>query len=161
VRDPGTGLARPRVLVLDPDERSRTRLREILAGEFLVDASEEWEGGLRETGLNRYQVALVSRDWPGGEGTRVADALRHASQDGLLRLLFIANRDSMPLELAVGAADDFVERPVDRIETLARVRTAVRRHRLCAMRCAAQNTVPHLGLRSVHSRRPPQLPFAA
>lgn len=124
--------SRARVLVIDPNERSRSRVAEILATEFSVTAHADPSRGLVGAAEGSFEAAWVAVDGPGCEGLRLAAQLRLVDPAGALRMLAIADVETnLPHRiLRESAVDDLVRRPVDRCEVLARTRVAVARRLL-------------------------------
>jgi two-component system, cell cycle response regulator len=132
--EPAAKADQARVLVLDPDSRSRERLEEILSPEFRVIASSQADHAIAQ--MSTKTVSVVICDLNGIGGSRPTSALlgqqlRLASLSGGIRLIGIANRGedflAGPLE---GGPDDILPRPIDRSEALTRVRIAARKHAL-------------------------------
>jgi DNA-binding response OmpR family regulator len=134
VRDPaglGSDPARQaRVLVLDPEERSRDRLAALLASEFRVDAPADPDRGFRAAGAGHYDVAVVGCDGADMDGLTLLRHLRLSDPTRALRIVLLANHAALPGPAWRGLADDMLLRPVDRIEALARVRLAARKTEL-------------------------------
>ncbi|MEU1897964.1 response regulator transcription factor [Nocardiopsis dassonvillei] len=117
-----------RVLVVDhgedPAQPTASWLRE--AG-FAVDTAPDGETALYKLAVNEYGVMLLERALPGLSGNevcRVATALH-----GQVRVLMVSSPTS-PKERLAGfelGADDYLIRPLDREEMIARVRALARR----------------------------------
>jgi DNA-binding response OmpR family regulator len=151
-----------RVLLLDPDARSRERLQSVLATEFSVDAGAAPERWIGSAARGAFQVAVVSHEWPEVDGMRYARQLRLADQTGLLRIVLLTDDEDLPLRTWEGVADDCLTRPVDRNEALARTRLASRKHHLAAAleQLAAPLPLPAPQISPLNLRRPPER-FAA
>jgi two-component system, cell cycle response regulator len=113
-----------RVLVLDPEDRSRDRLAGILAREFAVDPLADLGHALRKASRGLYDVALVSQDWADFDGIAIARQLRFSLPHGSPRIVLLTNCNEVPMQLGDGCADDLLVRPIDRNEAVARVRVA-------------------------------------
>jgi two-component system cell cycle response regulator len=161
--DPVMPGSRALVLVLDPDLRSRERLVELLAGEFELDSVIDPEKGLRNAVQGRYGVAVVSRQWPGSDGLTFGRLLHLATPSQPVRIVFLSDEDPVDRGRWDDIADDLILRPVDRNEAIARVRVAVRKHRLAnAIRQCRGNPQPLIvGSVSRRAGRQPPDRFAA
>jgi len=114
------------VLVIDPDERSRQRLEEILSAEFHVESASRPDQAIAR--MAREAFGIVLWDFEGIDKSAPMSAslrqqLRLSALAGKMRLIAIGRP---PEE----GADDVVTRPVDRSEALLRVRIAARKHLL-------------------------------
>jgi DNA-binding response OmpR family regulator len=121
-----------RILVLDPDARSRDRLLSVLSTEYSVDAAAQPERWIGATAKGAFHIAIVSQEWPEADGLHHARQLRLADPSGLLRIVLLTEDEGLPLRIWEGVADDLLVRPVDRNEALARIRLASRKYRLAA-----------------------------
>jgi DNA-binding response OmpR family regulator len=121
---------RPRVLVLDPEESSRTRLAELLGGDAEVTALSAPAQGLVRVAENGVDLAWVSEAWPDGGGWHLCRQLRLVDPSDALRTLIIAAGELRPRAMQEAGIDDGLTRPVDRCEALARTRLALRRRAL-------------------------------
>jgi two-component system cell cycle response regulator len=116
-----------RILVLDPDSRSRVRLVEILSAAYPVDAAAHPERWFEAAATSAYHVAVISHDWPDADGLRYARRLRLSDPTRTLRIVLVSDRDDLALRCWEGQADDVLSRPLDRSEVLARVGIASRK----------------------------------
>jgi two-component system, cell cycle response regulator len=79
-----------------------------------------------------FDLAIFSLSLPDGDSLRLVSQLRAHESSRELPILLIADRSELP-RLAKGldlGANDYLHRPIDRNELLARVRTQIRRKRL-------------------------------
>jgi DNA-binding response OmpR family regulator len=153
-----------RILIVDPDERSRERLRTLLGPEYEVRATPLVSQALVEVANGPPDLALVSLDWPEGEGYRVSQQIRHADRDKAMRLLAISDHsDIQTAALVESGIDDALVRPIDRCEALARIRLALRKQDLGASVAEAGERIGRPVSRLVlpEYRLPPPDRFAA
>jgi len=127
---PLAGARRPRVLVLDPEESSRTRLAELLGGDAEVAALAAPAQGLVRVAENGVDLAWVSEAWPDGSGWHLCRQLRLVDPSDALRILLVAGGELRPRAMLEAGIDDGLTRPIDRCEALARTRLALRRRAL-------------------------------
>jgi DNA-binding response OmpR family regulator len=151
-----------RVLVLDPDARSRDRLLSVLSTEYAVDAAAQPDRWIGAVAKGACHVAVVSREWPDVDGLQYARQLRLADPSGLLRIVLLTEDEGLPLRGWEAVADDILVRPVDRNEALARIRLAFRKYRLAGAleQQAASLPSPAPRMSPLSQRRPPDR-FAA
>jgi DNA-binding response OmpR family regulator len=116
-----------RILVLDPDPASRGRLEEILSAGFNVVTSGRAEDAIACMAQETFGIVIA--DWTnmrniGPAGTVLMQHLRIAGLSGRIRLLGIG--DGLGEE-GPEVGEGILQRPIDRNETLLRVRIAARK----------------------------------
>jgi diguanylate cyclase (GGDEF)-like protein len=119
-----------RVLVVEDDEATRGALRALLedAG-YVCDEVEDGEGAVAVMRDTRFDIVLLDLGLPGMSGAAVHRQLRQEPRTRFLPIVFLTahtNREAKLAELAAGA-EDFITKPYDADELLARVGAAVRR----------------------------------
>ncbi len=133
-----------RILLIDTDPRHAERVRGHLSASGRVDVlSHPADAALVVSG-GTYELALVSMSLGDMDPLRVCSQMRTAELSRALPIILIAEEDDKPrvvrgLDLGV---NDFIMRPVERNELLARVRTQIRRHRYAMeLRRSVNNTL--------------------
>ncbi|TMC43984.1 MAG: response regulator [Chloroflexi bacterium] len=119
-----------RVLVVEDDEATRGALRALLddAG-YVCDGVEDGEQAVAAMRGARFDLVLLDLGLPGISGAEVHRRLRRDPRTRFLPIVFLtahADREAKLAELAAGA-EDFITKPYDADELLARVGAAVRR----------------------------------
>jgi diguanylate cyclase (GGDEF)-like protein len=119
-----------RVLVVEDDAATRAAVRALLedAGYECAEASDG-EGALAAVRGERLDLVVLDLGLPGMSGADVHRALRRDPRTRLLPTVFLtafSDRESKLAELEAGA-DDYITKPYDADELLARVGAAVRR----------------------------------
>jgi two-component system cell cycle response regulator len=151
-----------RVLVLDPDERSRVRLTTLMAAELAAIEGSSAAKAVIRAAEGAYDIAIVSFEWPDMNGSRLCRQLSAVAPS--MRLLLVTDGEDLCLRhLEEIGVDDLLRRPIDRSEALARVEMASRKARLTAElrrieSIVAQPTVYRMS--ALSHRRPPDR-FAA
>lgn len=121
-----------RILVIEDQSFESKKFSESLSVDN--DAFDVVESGLQamsKIGVYTYDLLVVSLNLKNEDGLRLCSHLRSSEKTRSIPILMIANDDDMP-RIAHGleiGAHDYILRPVDRNELLARVRTQVRRKR--------------------------------
>jgi two-component system KDP operon response regulator KdpE len=114
-------------LIIDDEKQIRRLLRLALEGaDFQVYEAETGQAGLSEIVNRRPDVVLLDLGLPDMEGVKVLRRLREWSD---VPVLILSVRDDAEEKVAAldAGADDYVTKPFDTAELLARVRAAQRR----------------------------------
>lgn len=118
-----------KILVVDDEPKLRQLLKQYLAQEgFSVEAVED--GAAMDRYLAEYEVDLVILDLmlPGEDGLSVG---RRLQQQGNLPIIILSAR-SEEIDRIIGlemGADDYLVKPFNPRELLARIRSVLRRHK--------------------------------
>ena len=115
------------VLIVDDEPRIRTMLRRYLADEgFKV--SEAADGAGMRAALAREAIDLVLLDlmMPGEDGLSLARCIRQQSEIPIIMLTGKGDLIDRVVGLETGA-DDYITKPFELREVLARIRTVMRR----------------------------------
>jgi DNA-binding response OmpR family regulator len=122
-----TASARPQLLVVDDDEDIRALLRLILerAG-YEVDEQADGRAALRAFHTGRHDLVLLDVTMPKLDGWEILERIRDLSEVPVLMLTARDSESDRVRGLRSGA-DDYVTKPFDRDELLARVEGLLRR----------------------------------
>lgn len=113
------------VLLIEDDEAIRTSVRLLLAANgFTVLEAPSGEDGLAL--VSQADVALVDLRLPGIDGFEVIAAIRTAEQLPIVILTAQSEREDVVRGLEAGA-DDYITKPFDGRELVARIRSLLRR----------------------------------
>jgi two-component system, cell cycle response regulator len=120
-----------RVLIIDDRPASHERLQAMLTGEQSVDVEEDPAEALFHAAEGNYDLLIISLSFKSFDGLRLCSQVRSLERTRGLPILAIADADNDPrlvrgLEIGV---NDYLARPLDKNELLARVRTLVRKKR--------------------------------
>ena len=117
-----------RVLIAEDDEVLAVTVAAGLRREGMaVDVALDGGTALERTGVNRYDVVVLDRDLPGVHGDDICQAL--AAQRSVSRILMLTAARSVRDRvegLGLGA-DDYLPKPFDFAELVARIRALGRR----------------------------------
>jgi two-component system cell cycle response regulator len=120
-----------RILLVDDRRSSYERLAAALGQYHVVEVENDPQQAMLRAAEGNFDVVIVSLDLDNFDGLRICSQLRSLERTRNQAVLMIAGIDDRArtlrgLEIGV---HDFLVRPVDRNELLARVRTQVRRKR--------------------------------
>ncbi len=128
VADDGKG---GRILLVDDRPDSYERLAAPLTAEHAVDVEPSPAEAVFHAAEHAYDLMIVSLGLKDFDGLRLCSQVRSLERTRHLPMLAVADasdRDNLLRGLEIGV-NDYLMRPVDRNELLARVRTQVRRRR--------------------------------
>ncbi|HZU64864.1 MAG TPA: response regulator transcription factor [Novosphingobium sp.] len=118
----------PKVLIIEDDAAIRRLLQLCLArGEYAAVAAENARAGLAALAIDKPEAVLLDLGLPDRDGLELVPLVKAAG----CALLVISARDETAQKVAALdlGADDYITKPFDGDEVLARLRTALR-HRL-------------------------------
>jgi DNA-binding response OmpR family regulator len=117
-----------RVLVAEDHKRLATALAEGLRREGVaVDIAFDGTDALAHVAINRYDVVVLDRDLPGVHGDEVCRTLVADRSDTRVLMLTAASTIRDRVEGLGLGADDYLTKPFDFSELVARVRALARR----------------------------------
>jgi len=119
-----------RVLVVEDDDATRGALRALLddAG-YLCDEAPDGERAVAAVSDALFDLVVLDLGLPGMSGTDVHRLLRRDPRTRFLPIVFLTAQSDRQVKLAEleAGAEDFITKPYDAEELLARVGAAVRR----------------------------------
>lgn len=121
-----------RLLVVEDQSFDSKKFAEALSvDKDIIDVVESGVQAMSKVNAGEYDLLAVSLNLKNEDGLRLCSHLRSSERTRSIPILMIANEEDMP-RIAHGleiGAHDYILRPVDRNELLARVRTQIRRKR--------------------------------
>ena len=120
-----------RVLVVDDRENSYQRIVATLSAEHTVDVEADPNEALFRAAEGNYDLAIVSLSLQNFDGLRLCSQIRSLERTRSVPILAVSEADNNArllrgLEIGV---NDYLIRPIDKNEMLARVRTQVKKKR--------------------------------
>jgi two-component system KDP operon response regulator KdpE len=116
-----------RILVVDDDPQIRRVMRVTLAGQgYEVDDVKSGEAALERLRDQRFDLVLLDMNMPGMGGLETCRALRAQSEIAII-MLTVRDGESDRVEALDAGADDYVTKPYNGPELLARIRAGLRR----------------------------------
>jgi DNA-binding response OmpR family regulator len=117
-----------RVLVTEDDEVLAMALAAGLRREGMaIDVALDGDAALEHLAVNRYDVVVLDRDLPGTHGDDVCRALAAGRSESRVLMLTAARSIQERVEGLDLGADDYLPKPFDFAELVARIRALGRR----------------------------------
>ena len=119
------------ILIVDDRPASYERLASVLAEEHVVDVETDPSEALFHTAEGNYDLLIVSLSLENFDGLRLCSQVRSLERTRNLPILALSDADNntrLVRGLEIGV-NDYLVRPIDKNELLARVRTQVRKKR--------------------------------
>lgn len=118
-----------KILIVEDDQTLAKNLKGVMSKEgFLVDTAATVEDGITEIEVNSYDCIVLDINLPDGSGFELLENLRKA--DNRTPTIIVTARGQVEDRikgLNLGA-DDYVAKPVDTDELIARMRAVIRRN---------------------------------
>ncbi|MDO9384284.1 MAG: PleD family two-component system response regulator [Hyphomicrobiaceae bacterium] len=123
--------SRGRIIVVDDHQRSASRLHEVLSVQHEVSVEAHADTANAKITEDRFDLAIVSMSLTGSDGMRLCSQLRTRENTRHLPIIMLVepqNEARLLRGLDLGVTD-YLIRPIDRQELLARVHTQIKRKR--------------------------------
>jgi two-component system, OmpR family, response regulator QseB len=119
----------PRLLLVDDDRELTGMLAEVLADQgYLVDIAHDGHRGLHLALSREYDLLVVDRKMPAVEGTDLVTRLRKAGFAQPILMLTALGATADKVAGLDAGAEDYLIKPFEMTELLARLRALLRRH---------------------------------
>ncbi len=116
-----------RILVVDDDPQIRRVMRVTLTGQgYEVDDAKNGEAALDKLRAERFDLVLLDMNMPGMGGLETCRAIRAQSEVAIV-MLTVRDSENDKVDALDAGADDYVTKPYNAPELLARIRAALRR----------------------------------
>ncbi len=150
---------RPNIIIVDDRAASYEKMVEILSVKNNVEVETDPKDALFRVVEGQYDLAIISLSLENFDSLRLCSHLRSLERTRLLPVLIISNHGqeeivSRAMEIGV---NDYIKRPIDNHEMLARVKTQLTRKRYNdCLRASVQQTIEMAvkdSLTGLHNRR--------
>lgn len=121
-----------RILLVDDRKASYERIATMLSGEHTVDVEPNPSEALFRAAESGYDLIVISLGIEAYDGLRICSQLRSLDRTRNVPILALADAEENATRLTRGleiGVNDYVFRPIDKNELLARARTQVRKKR--------------------------------
>jgi len=116
-----------RILTVDDDPQIRRVMRVTLTGQsYEADDAKSGEEALEKLREARFDLVLLDMNMPGMTGLETCRAIRAQSEIAII-MLTVRDSEEDKVEALDAGADDYVTKPYNAPELLARIRAALRR----------------------------------
>jgi DNA-binding response OmpR family regulator len=117
-----------KILIVEDDNNLRSLLKKFFEKNgYIVEEADEGEKGLEEIFVNEYDCVLLDLNLPNLDGVEIARRVREKGIEVPLVMLTARSQLYNKLEGFDMGADDYITKPFDMNEVLARVKAVVRR----------------------------------
>jgi Response regulators consisting of a CheY-like receiver domain and a winged-helix DNA-binding domain len=116
-----------RILIVDDEPQIRRIMRTTLIGEgYEIDDAKSGEEALEKVREFRPDLVLLDMNMPGMGGLAACRAIRSDTSIGVI-MLTVRNSEADKVSALDAGADDYIAKPFNTPELLARIRAALRR----------------------------------
>lgn len=116
-----------RILVVDDDPQIRRVMRMTLTGQgYEVDDVKDGESALERVREQRFDLVLLDMNMPGIGGLETCREIRGQSDVAII-MLTVRDTETDKVESLDAGADDYITKPYNAPELLARIRATLRR----------------------------------
>ena len=117
-----------RVLIVEDEKRIRDFLKEHLKSDYYeIDVAADGQKGLEFMKINNYDLVILDNVLPKKTGLEVCTEARKAGVTSPILVLSVLSDSKQKIALLEAGADDYLCKPFNVRELLARVRALVRR----------------------------------
>lgn len=117
-----------RILIIEDEKDLAWPLKKTLENQgFAVDYAQDGQTGLNLGKMNDYDCILLDLNLPGQDGISVAKELRQKNKNMPIIMVTARSQIYNKLEGFATGADDYITKPFDLLELLARIKAVIKR----------------------------------
>lgn len=118
-----------KILIVEDDQTLAKNLKEVLIKDgFAVDTAYSKENGLVEIEVNEYDCVVLDINLPDGSGFDLLSELRQKENQTPIIIVTARGEVEDRIKGLNLGADDYVPKPIDSNELIARIRAVIRRN---------------------------------
>jgi len=123
-------IEKERILVVDDDPGIRDLVSQFLGNHhYAIDTAADGRGAFTKISVNQYDLVVLDLMLPGEDGLSICQRLRAQSQVPIIMLTALGEETDRIVGLEMGA-DDYLPKPFNPRELLARIKAILRRYKL-------------------------------
>ncbi len=123
-----------KILIIEDDQILAKNLKQVLVKDgFVVDISNTSEDGSAQSEINEYDCIILDINLPDGNGFELLEELRKANNKTPVIIVTARGQVEDKIKGLNLGADDYVPKPVDSNELIARIRAVIRRNTQAAL----------------------------
>lgn len=123
-----------KILIIEDDLILAKNLKQVLTKDgFAVDTSNGKEDGLAQTEINEYDCIVLDINLPDGNGFELLGDLRRVENKTPVIIVTARGQVEDKIKGLNLGADDYVPKPIDSNELIARIRAVIRRNSQSAL----------------------------
>lgn len=120
-----------KILIIEDDVDLRDLIRSYLEEQsFVVDATSDGERGLYLANTNQYDLVILDLSLPRKDGAEICREIRQAECHVPILVLSVTGEILAKVMLINSGADDYMTKPFDFPELIARIKALLRRPRI-------------------------------
>ena len=118
-----------KILIVEDDQTLAKNLQEVLVKDgFAVDSAHSMEDGLLEVEVNEYDCIVLDINLPDGSGFDLLKTLRQSENQTPVIIVTARGETEDKIKGLNLGADDYIPKPIDSNELIARIRAVIRRN---------------------------------
>ena len=123
-----------KILIIEDDQILAKNLKEVLIKDsFAVDVAFSKDGGLVEIEVNEYDCVVLDINLPDGSGFDLLKELRQSENQTPVIIVTARGEVEAKVKGLNLGADEYVPKPIDSNELIARIRAVIRRNSQSAL----------------------------
>jgi DNA-binding response OmpR family regulator len=119
-----------KILLIEDHEPLRRQVSQILTGQgYVCEEAGTFSEALEKVALYEYDLLIVDINLPGGSGLGIIREVKKSAPQSAVMVVSARDSVTQRIEGLELGADDYISKPFDLAELLARVKSLIRRYR--------------------------------